>query len=202
MSQSDTINPETPGSASAVADSINAFNALRLPSNYGANLGVKKLLSTVPVCKPRRNQFFRTNQSADMKFPTTILELKDIGETYVGNPEVAQSISELVRPVELFAAIDRQNNVFLIPVPLPDESGNRNQWHESLFAAVENAKKSWTRISANRHINGYDILEAQAVLPEPEWPDYGIDKLVETAFRGKIISDLDHTVVQSLLGRI
>lgn len=202
MSQSDTINPETPGSASAVADSINAFNALRLPSNYGANLGVKKLLSTVPVCKPRRNQFFRTNQSVDMKFPTTILELKDIGETYVVNPEVAQSISELVRPVELFAAIDRQNNVFLIPVPLPDESGNRNQWHESLFAAVENAKKSWTRISANRHINGYDILEAQAILPEPEWPDYGIDKLVETAFRGKIISDLDHTVVQSLLGRI
>ena len=202
MSQSDTINPETPGSASAVADSINAFNALRLPSNYGANLSVKKLLSTVPVCKPRRNQFFRTNQSADMKFPTTILELKDIGETYVVNPEVAQSISELVRPVELFAAIDRQNNVFLIPVPLPDESGNRNQWHESLFAAVENAKKSWTRISANRHINGYDILEAEAALPEPEWPGYGIDKLVETAFRGKIISDLDHTVVQSLLGRI
>jgi len=196
------INPETREPTTTSAESMNNLNALRLPTNYGANLGVKKLLSIIPVCKPRKNQFFRTNQSAEMKFPTTILELKEIGETYVVTPDVAQNISELVRPVELFAAIDRQNNVFLIPVPLPDESGNRNQWHESLLAAIENSKKNWTKISANRHINGYDILEAQAVLPEPEWPDYGIDKLVETAFRGKIISDLDHTVVQSLLGRI
>lgn len=202
MSESETINPGVQRSSSTAAESINTLNALRLPTNYGANLGVKKLLSTVPVGKPRRNQFFRTNQSADMKFATTILELKDIGETYVVTPDVAQNICELVRPVELFSAIDRQNNVFLIPVPLPDESGNRNQWHESLLAAVENAKKNWTKIAANRHINGYDILQAQAVLPEPEWPEYGIDKLVETAFRGKIISDLDHTVVQSLLGRI
>ena len=175
---------------------------LRLPANYGANLGVKKILSTVVVAKPKRGHFFRIHRSDEMTFPAMILELKEASETYLVTPDTAQQISELVRAVMLYAAIDRQNNVSLIPVPLPDESGNRNQWHESLSQVLDHAKEKWVRITANRAINSYDIFEAQAVLPEPEWPDYGIDKLVETAFRGKIISDLDHTVVQSLLGRI
>ena len=54
---------------------------------------------------------------------------------------VAQEMGGLVRPVQLRAAIDRQNNVFLIPVPLPGEDGSRNPWHESLAQAVEHAKK-------------------------------------------------------------
>ena len=46
-----------------------------------------------------------------MTFPAMILENKESRESYVVVPEVAQEISELVRPVKLHAAIDRQNNV-------------------------------------------------------------------------------------------
>jgi hypothetical protein len=116
--------------------------------------------------------------------------------------DVAQQISELVRAVQMHAAIDRQNNVFLIPVPMPGESGTRNPWHESLAQAVEHAKMKWLRITANMHMGGYDVYEAEGALPEPEWPDHTIDSLFEVAFRGKIITSLDHPVVQSLLGRV
>jgi hypothetical protein len=137
-----------------------------------------------------------------MTFPGMILENKEARESYVVVPEVAQEISELVRPVMLHAAIDRQNNVFLIPVPLPGEDGTRNPWHESLAQAVEHAKLKWIRITANMHVGGYDVYEAEGELPEPEWPEHDIDALVQVAFRGKIITDLDHPIVQSLLGKI
>ena len=178
------------------------LKSLRLPANYGATLGVKKLLTNVFVGKPRKDSFFRTHSSPDMTFPAMILENKDARESYVVVPEVAQQISELVRPVMLHAAIDRQNNVSLIPVPLPGENGTRNPWHESLAQAVEHAKEQWIRIAANLRGGGYDISVAQAELPQPEWPEQNIEALVEIAFRGKIINSLDHPVVQALLGRI
>jgi hypothetical protein len=178
------------------------LKSLRLPANYGETLGVKKLLTNVLVGKPKKPQFFRTHESDTMTFPAMILENKEAREAYVVVPDVAQEISELVRPVMLHAAIDRQNNVSLIPVPLPGEDGTRNPWHESLAQAVEHAKLKWIRISANMHVGGYDVYEAGGVLPEPEWPSHDIDALVEVAFRGKIISSFEHPVVQSLLGRI
>jgi hypothetical protein len=182
--------------------SLTSIKSLRLPANYGATLGVKKLLTNVSVGKPKKAIFFRTHKSIDMVFAGMLLEQKESRESYLVVHTVAQEISELVRPVQLHAAIDRQNNVFLIPVPLPAESGTRNPWHESLAQAVEHAKMKWIRITANMHIGGYDIYEAEGVLPEPEWPEHDIEALGDVAFRGKIISALDHPVVQSLLGRL
>ena len=193
----DQITPKQPATSTSTD-----LKSLRLPANYGATLGVKKLLTIVPVGKPKKPQFFRAHASEDMTFPAMILENKESRESYVVVPEVAQEISELVRPVMLQAAIDRQNNVSLIPVPLPGEDGTRNPWHESLAQAVEHAKAKWIRIAANMHAGGYDVYEAEGALPDPEWPEDGIDALVEVAFRGKIISSLDHPVVQSLLGKI
>lgn len=189
--------PQTASTSSALD-----LNSLRLPANYGATLGVKKLLTNVPVRKPRKPQFFRTHPSADMAFGGMLLLQKEKDESYLVVQEVAEQINELVQAVDLFAAIDRQNNVFLIPVPRPGESGARNPWHESLFQAVELARESWIRIGANMQMGGYDVFEAQVSLSEPDWPEHDIYKLVEVAFRGKIIQSPDHPLVQGLLGRI
>jgi hypothetical protein len=182
--------------------SISSLQSLRLPANYGEILGVKKLLTNVPVGKPKKHQFFRAHPSDDITFAAMLLEQKEARESYLVTPDIAQQISELVRPVTLHAAIDRQNNVLLIPVPLPGESGSRNPWHESLAMAIDHSKLKWIRIAANMHTGGYDVCEATGVLPEPEWPAHDIEALVNIAFRGKIIANLDHPVVQSLLGRV
>jgi hypothetical protein len=178
------------------------LKSLRLPANYGATLGVKKLLTSVVVGKPGKPQFFRAHQADDMTCDVMLLENKDTRESYVVVPQVAQEISDLVCPVRLHAAIDRQNNVFLIPVPLPGEDGGRNQWHESRAQAVEHSKLHWIRISANMAVGAYDVYEAEGELPEPEWPAHDIDALIQVAFRGKIITSIDHPIVQSLRGKI
>ena len=178
------------------------FSSLRLTQNFGETLGVKKVLTTVPVGKPSKDRFFRTHPSPSWVFPTWILENKVAGETYLASTEVASVLGSLARPVELYAAIDRQNNPFLIPIPLPGPNGVRNPWHESLAQAVERAKVVWLRISANKDLGGYDIYEATAKLPDPVWPDITMDELLEIAFRGRIITSPDHPVVQEKLGGV
>ena len=46
--------------------SLTSIKSLRLPANYGATLGVKKLLTNVAVGKPKKAIFFRTHKSIDM----------------------------------------------------------------------------------------------------------------------------------------
>ncbi len=196
------MNTPAINAKSTQSNSTSNISAMRLSANYGATLGVKKLLTNVPVGRPKKTNFFRSHPADDMTFPAMLLEQKESNETYLVLPEVAQEISELVRPMQMHAAIDRHNNISLIPVPLPGEDGSRNPWHESLAQAVQLSKDKWLRISANMSLGGYDVFVAEATLSEPEWPEYGIEALIEVAFRGKIITSLEHPIVQSLLGRI
>jgi hypothetical protein len=178
------------------------FAALRLPQNFGQTLGVKKVLTTVPVGKPPKDRFFRTHQSPDWVYPTFVLEDKVVGETYLVSEEVASVLGSLVRPVELYLVIDRQDNVFLVPVPLPGPNGVRNRWHETLFDAVMLAKSVWLRMSANMHLGGYETFSSGAVLAEPTWPATTLDELLDIAFRGRILTSTDHPVVQAKLGAV
>ena len=54
-----------------------ALKSLRLPPNYGATLGVKKLLTLVPVGKPKKPQFFRTHTAPEMTFAAMLREQKE-----------------------------------------------------------------------------------------------------------------------------
>jgi hypothetical protein len=49
---------------------------------------------------------------------------------------------------------------------------------------------------------GYDVFQALGQLPDPEWPNHTMDEIIKTAFRGRIINDLEHPVVQSLFGTV
>ena len=196
------VNQTTTAVATSQTQAPSPFTSLRLAQNFGETLGVKKVLTTVPVGKPSKDRFFRTHPSPNWVFPTWTLENKATGETYIVSEEVASVLGGLVRAVELYTAIDRQNNVFFIPIPLPGPNGVRNPWHESLLQAVMRAKLVWLRITANKDLGGYEIFEATAKLPEPIWPDITMDELLEIAFRGRIITSPDHPVVQEKLGGV
>ena len=61
------MNPEIPKHTDVVKP-LSLLQSLRLPANYGATFGVKKLLTNVPVGKPKKANFFRTHTSTDMIF--------------------------------------------------------------------------------------------------------------------------------------
>lgn len=193
--------PPVPATQAAVSSTF-SIDSLRLSTNFGERFAVKKLLVTVPVRKPNKSVFFRVRDGEKWEFLAFILENKEAGETYLLTQDVAAIVPESARPVRLYSAIDRRGNPMLIPLPLPGEDGRRNIWHDSLSQAIERAKHRWVRVIANMSAGANDVLESQAALGDPEWTEHTMNQLVEIAFRGKIVSSIDHPVIQELLGRI
>ena len=57
--------------------------ALRLGADYGAGLGVKKVIATVPVRKPNRQEWFRVRSGDDWRITTCIFEAEADRETFL-----------------------------------------------------------------------------------------------------------------------
>lgn len=178
------------------------LSALRLPQNFGEGLGVRKVITRVPVQKPNPDRFFCVHPLPAMQFTALIYEDSATKDIYIVMPELVEVFGRLARRVTLHLAVDRSGNPFLLPVPMPSPDGTRNSWPESLAQAVERAKVTWVRVVSNRAANMYDVLLSNAELPQPEWPDMSIDELVLLAFSGKIVDSLNHLVIQRLQGKI
>lgn len=174
----------------------------RIAPNSNETLGSKKLVTHVPVGKPGKGRFFRSSKADPNSIDVYIFEDKEDGTFHLVSPEIADVLGSLVRAVTLHLAIDRANNPFLIPVPLPDENGQRNSWPQSLLGAIEHAREKWVRIESDKSASVYQIHEAQGSLEEPKWPDLSLDELINIAFAGRVINDLEHPKVQSALGKI
>jgi len=101
----------------------------------------------------------------------------------------------------MHTCINRAGVVFLWPVRLPSPDGRQLAWHHSAQVAAEMAMKRWIRVKANMSLGAYDIFEASCTIPEPEWPsDISFLKLLEIAFKGRLVDSLDHPVLKRLRG--
>jgi hypothetical protein len=206
---SDTILEKSSPSANgqqAPEPAPNPFDParLRLPQDFGATLGVKKALLTIPVRKPSREWFVQVHPDESYRVQTAVLELKEDRETYLVDPELwpelATRESSTFGPRAIFTAINRQGVVFLWPIRLPGPSGKLDDWNQSSIEAAAMAAGKWVRIAANMSLGAYDVFEATAKLPEPEWPEVSFGELLKVAFKNRYIDSLDHPVLLRLRG--
>ena len=190
---------ESPSSPTAKG---NDFSKFRLSQDFASQIGVKKVLTTVPVRKPSKQEFVRVHPDEEWRMETAIIEIKDEREVYLVAPELLGELSEFTTPVCLFTTINRQKVLMLWPVKLPGLDGRSNPWHESALDAAKLAMDKWVRVSANMSLGAYEVFEARSDMPDPEWPESDTDlgSLLSVAFRGRIIDSLDHPIVNSLLG--
>lgn len=174
--------------------------ALRLNESFVAS-GVKKLLSTVPVRKPNRQDFVRVHLDPNYRLiPAAIIELKEDRETYLVTPDIASEIPGEFGVATLYTTINRQGVLHLWPVKLPGSDGKHNEWHRSAAEAAERAMDHWVRITANMSLGAYEIFKAIGELPEPEWPEISFQEILQVAFRGRIVDRLDHPLIHRLRG--
>src|SRR5258707_14041155 len=103
--------------------SLNPFDnllALRLDQSYADTVGVKKLLTTVPVRKPNRQDFVRVHPDPAFRLtPTAIIELREDREVYLVPPSIAQQLPGEFSAVTLNTAINRQGVLQIWPWKLP-----------------------------------------------------------------------------------
>lgn len=173
---------------------------LRLDQNFTETAGVKKLLTTVPVRRPHKQHLVRVHPSSDYRLAAAIIELDEDRETYLVQSRVANEVPFLVTPVVIYTAITRAGVVFLWPVKLPTSDGRIIEWHRSAQEAAERAITHWIFMRSNRNLGAYEITEAAATIPDPEWPTASLQELLRIGFREKVVDTLGHPVLKRLRG--
>jgi hypothetical protein len=143
--------------------------SLRLSQDFAADLGVKKVLTTVPVRKPDKTWWVRVHPAEDYRLPTVVIELKEERETYLVGPALRAELATeaTLSPRTIFTGVNRQGTVFLWPVRLPGPDGKIDDWSRSALEAAQRAMTTWVRVTANMNLGAYDISEATGPLPDP-----------------------------------
>ena len=196
----DPTDMSVPGSADTLSNTFDPAS-LRLDQNFAETVGVKKLLNTVPVRKPNRQDFVRVHRDMGYRLtPAAIIELKEDREVYLVRPDMARELPGEFTAATLYTTINRQGVLHLWPVKLPGPDGRHNEWHRSAAEAAELAINEWVRVTANMSLKAYEVFLATGDMPEPTWPDLPFEKILEIAFRDRIIGNPDHPVVQRLRG--
>ena len=185
--------------ASDESDDEFDLGRLRLSQDFAESIKVKKVHLSVPVRKPKKQEFVRVRPGEDWRLQTGILILKDQrDEIFLVDPLLWGPLSTEITPAILFTCVNRQNVPFLWPVKLPGPDGRHNIWHSSALEAAARAEAEWIRLVAAD--GSYEAYVSEADLPEPEWPELSFKELITIAFKDNYIKDMNHPVIRMLRG--
>jgi hypothetical protein len=208
----DMTEQETPHVQPAEAiDEHFDFDSISLSTDFRSTHQLKKPLTQIPIRKPGKQVFFRTYPDTSWWSHTKVLELHDdlregyIRETYV----VTRSLWEEVESKEPLAErilvpyITRNGDVLIWPIKIQEQGSRGYTWFESALNAAHRAVNTWVRLQSNMVLQCYVAEEAAGEIPEPEWPTLQTkNELLNIAFKGRIISHIDHDVLRRLRGAL
>ena len=177
-------------------------DALRLNQSFDEIVGAQPIRANVAVRKPGPQEWFQVHPDSTWRLQTTILQLKEEGESYLVSPALRAELWEEILPIVLYTAVSRQAEPFLWPVRLPKVDGRIDKFIEMDLTAAKVAETKWVRRYWVPEIKSHKILAAKNLTDIPVWPDVGFEELLKIAFRDRFISTLDHPVVKNLRGEI
>jgi hypothetical protein len=179
------------------------IEALRISPEYVASVAVKKILTTIPVRKPNKQEWVRCHPDPDFRLSAWAVDLTEDREFYILTPRIYQTLSGFAVPVTLWTTITTTRALTLWPIVNPGPDGRDNSAYKSARDAAERATKLWTRLAWNNSLKAYDIFEPGDELADPVWPDAldgGMQALIKIAFRDRLINELDHPGRQTTVG--
>lgn len=201
------VNPPAPveqvslnGSAPPKAD---PFDPAVLRMAGMADVEVEKVLTAVPVRRPKRTEFVRVHP--DYVLDTLLLEREGEmdREVYLVAPEMQSLVLPELRRTRLFVTINRRGTLFLWPIKLPrDDNDSGRRVADTALEGAQQARSLWTKLAWNRDLGGYEVARAKGDLGEPQWPDKSLRDLLEIAFRHYLIDSPDHAVIKELQGEL
>jgi len=207
------VEPEDNGHAAAFepthpaapAAPPNPFDpaALHLGADYSEGLGVRKVISTVPVRKPNKSEWFQVRPGPAWRLQTALLEVEAGVDraVYLVAKHLWADLSGEIAPALVLTCTNRAGDLFLWRVKLPGSDGRTNTWTESALRIAQAAESTWCRMVADTTNGHYTHFEPAAELPEPKWPE-GLDfhQILKIAFRDKFIDTADHAILRALRG--
>lgn len=178
------------------------LNRYRVSQDFTATGAVKQTLNIVPVRKPGKQAFINIFSGAEWSTTVPALVTEEDRAYYLLTPEVAAGEDpELIKIVRLVTYVERSGVVALWPVNL-SRDGRTNPWTDSVLDIVTNMTGKWLNIRASMSHGSYLVSEPVMAFPEPAVPAYSLARLMNVAFKGKIIDASDHIVLKRLRGEV
>src|SRR5262249_8782934 len=128
------------------------------------------------------------------------LELKESRVHYIVDRSLSDELGSEVVPKRIYTVCSRDNSLSLWPIKLLDQNGGLDDWSQSAHQAAIFAMQKSVKIVSNRPFVASETFEATGDFPEPDWGDHDFLKLLELGFKDRIITSVDHPVVQVLKG--
>lgn len=200
----DEVEPVKP--ALKVKDATVAmFENARITQDVSPQEIGSKQIETIPVKKPAKEVWFQTHRdSRQYWYQSYVIELKEENDTYFLEPAVAAELvangEQMVSRKMLVLSCTRAGTPFIWPIGMPSSDGKWNSWPQSAMIAATKARTKWVRLVSDRALSAYIPMTRQPDGVEPSWPPLSMAEILAVAFRGKVISTLDHPVICELRG--
>ena len=196
------FEPTHPAAPAAPPDPFDPA-ALHLGADYSEGLGVRKVISTVPVRKPNKSEWFQVRPGPAWRLQTALLEVEAGVDraVYLVAKHLWPDLSGEIAPALVLTCANRAGDLFLWRVKLPGPDGRTNTWTESALRIAQAAETTWCRMVADTTNGHYTHFEPAAELPDPTWPaDLTFHQILKIAFRDKFIESADHAILRQLRG--
>ncbi|WP_448553316.1 hypothetical protein [Thalassotalea montiporae] len=140
---------------------------------------------------------FTVCDDESLVFTTHTVADKD-GNQYIVAKDIADKLSGDAKARQLYLAMMRTGETFVLSVPAPTPANRKNSWVRSAHDAVQKGMKNYIRVS--RFDEAYRTIESQKPFKQPEWPDISLEEMIEQAFDDRFITDSEHPVMKELIG--
>ena len=200
-SEGNTVMADTAETSNTLPDPFDPAS-LRLKANFAEGMATKKLLSSIPVERPNKQDFIRVHPEPAYHLEAALIEIKRDREIYLVRPEYQDALTGECFPAVLFLYVNTLGTPRFWPVRLPVDGKRNNLYHETALEYAQQAMTHWLRVKANLDLGGYEATVALAKLPEPTWPEQPMNELLRLAFRDHIIDRDDHPIILKLRGEI
>jgi hypothetical protein len=180
------------------------FDPAALRVSAAMEIATEKVLTAVPVRKPRRDEFFRVHPGEEFTLDVLAVEREaDMDrETYIVTPACMDAVAEVARKVRLFICMNKRGTVFVWAAKFPVEGSAGRRYADTALRIAEEAKVLWVRMWGDRDLGGYTMVRAKGNLEEPKWPAKEFRELLRIAFDGRIIDRPDHPLIRELNGEL
>lgn len=166
-------------------------------------------LTRVSTNKPKKDTYIRVHPDYFVDLISLVDKDGIEATTYVIDSDtLEQAMNEeaitsvlLKRRYYLYVTQGGSYGLWGLTFPM-DEGQDPNSWTESALTVISRAMGEWLRHYAKRGDGGYRIIPASKDLGEPKWPEEGWEEIIELAFKGKIIDDINHPYFEKLRGNL
>src|SRR5262249_34884755 len=159
---------------------------------FSAQSKVKTEQLAIVACKPKPAWWVMVHPDPDYTREAFVIDLGDRkkGTYLLGDDDLhEQLMGERVLKMKLLAvAINRQGDIFIWEGTCPWDGDLGGKWTETSVAAMEAAREGWVKVVSGEQ--GYNLGRPTGVLPPPVWPDRSFESIVQTAYSGRIITDI------------